>query len=234
MRPLVFALLFLFLTGCSGQKMPRFIPKAFEYPDDSIGEGKTFTFHDSVHNENTYLELRSFMIGNDTVQSHFRYNDTAVVDSELINHGQLMETYRALSSLYPRMYKGEDIVDVTINDGTKLGSNKMSTTYHNDTVTETISWESQFIKDTSIIWKGQLLPCLVVQSNGKLKVRSKKYAPLNFTSKGLLYDYYAKSIGVIKYVLTYKDRKNNYHYLSWNLTSIENRKESIAHPRPTL
>jgi hypothetical protein len=234
MRQLFCALLFTFLTGCSGQKTPRFIPKAFEYPDDSIGQGKTFIYHDSVHNQDTYLELRSIVRGSDTVQSCFRYNDTAVLDSQIINHGKLIETYRALSSLYPRMYKGEDIVDVTTDDGTKLGRNKNSMTYHNDTVTETISWEGQFIKDTSIIWKGQLLPCLVIQSNGKLEVRSKKYAPLNFTSKGLLYGYYAKNIGLIKYVLTFKDRKNNDHYLPWNLTSIENRKDSIADLRPAL
>ena len=133
-----------------------------------------------------------------------------------------METYRALSSLYPRMYKGEDIVDMTTDDGAKLGRNKKSTTYHNDTVTETISWE------------GQLLPCLVIRSNGKLEVRSKKYAPLNFTSKGLLYDYYAKNIGVIKYLLTFKDKKNIDYYLPWSLTSIENGTKPIARHSPAL
>ena len=232
MRQLFCALLFTFLTSCSGQKTPRFIPKAFEYPDDSIGQGKTFIYHDSLHNQDTYLELRSIVRGSDTVQSYFRYNDTAVLDSQIINQGRLMETYRALSSLYPRMYKGEDIVDVTTDDGTKLGRNKKSTTYHNDTVTETISWESQFIKDTSIIWKGQLLPCLVIQSNGKLEVRSKKYTPLNFTSRGLLYDYYAKNIGVIKYLLTFKDKKNIDYYLPWSLTSIENGTKPIARHSP--
>lgn len=223
MRPLFCAMLFTFFASCSRQKTPRFIPIAFEYPDDSIGQGKTFIYHDSVHNQDTYEELRSIVRGSDTVQSYFRYNDTAVLDSQIINHGQLLEAYRALSSLYPRMYKGEDLVDATINDGTRLGTNKRSITYHNDTATVTYSSESQFIKDTSIVWRDQWLPCLVVQTNGKLEVRSKKYAALNYTSRVLLYGYYAKNIGVIKYILTFRDRKNNYYYLPWSLTSIENR-----------
>jgi hypothetical protein len=229
MRPIIFVL-FIFLTGCSGQKMPRFIPKAFEYPDDSIGEGKTFIFHDSVHNKNTYVELRSVVMGNDTVQSWLRYNDTTVTDSAIMNHGQLMEIYGHLSSLNPRMYKGEDVVDVTINDGTKLGKNKQSWTYHNDTLTVAITSESQFVKDTSIEWRGRLLPCLAIQFNGKMEVRSKLYRGLNYTAKAINYDYYAKNIGLIKYTVKFKDRKNNDHYVQRNLTSIENGVNLIARP----
>jgi hypothetical protein len=92
MRPLFCAMLFISLTSCSRQKSPRFIPKAFEYPDDSIGQGKTFIYHDSVHNQDTYEELRSIVRGSDTVQSYFRYNDTAALDSQILDHGQLMET----------------------------------------------------------------------------------------------------------------------------------------------
>jgi hypothetical protein len=211
--------------------MPRFIPKSFEYPDDSIGEGKTFTFHDSVHNKNTYREFRSFVKGNDTVQSCFRYNDTAVFDSAIMNHGQLIETYGQLSSLIPKMYKGEDLVDVTINDGTKLGRNKQSWTYHNDTMTVAITTESKFMKDTSIQWNGQLLPCLVIQSNGKIAVSSKLYTSLNHTTKAIYYGYYAKNTGLIKYILTLRERDNNVQYLQWNLTSIYNGINLIAHLR---
>lgn len=218
--------------SCSGQKSPRFIPEAFEYPDDSIGQGKTFIYHDSLHNQDTYVELRSIVRERDTVQSYFRYNDTDVIDSQIVNHGKLMEAFRTISTLHHQLYKGEDIVDVTTDDGTKLGRHNESMTFHNDTVTATQSFESHFVKDTSILWSGRWLPCLVVQTNGKMEIRSKKYRLLNYTSRALLYAYYAKNIGVVKYVVTFKDRKNKDYYLPWTLTSIENGTKPIARHSP--
>jgi hypothetical protein len=221
-----------FFTGCSGQKMPFFIPKAFEYPDHSIGEGKTFIYYDSVHNKNNYFELRTFIKGGDTVCSNLQYNDTAKVDSQIINHGKLIEIYHQLSTLNSRMYKGEDIVDMTISDGTRLGKNKQSYTFRNDdTLTVKISSESQFFKDTSILWKGALLPCLVVQTNGNIELRSKKFAGLNRSSTVLVYSYYALKIGEIKYTVAFRDRNNNDYCFQWNLTSIANGVKPFARSR---
>jgi hypothetical protein len=222
MRILVFVLLSISVAGCSGQKRPYFMPKTFEYPDDSIGEGKTFTYHDSAHNQDTYIDLRSFMMGRDTLRSYLRYNAKSRIDSQIINHGQLIETFDQLSTRHPRLFKGEQVLDLTIDDGTKLGKNKKSWTYHNDNLTLAISSESQFVKDTSMLWQGRLLPCLVIHSDGKMDVRSKKYASLNYTSTVLYYGYYAKSIGLIKYILAFTDRKKVDHYQRWNLASIEN------------
>lgn len=222
MRLLLCTLLYMFFTGCSRQKMHFLVPEAFQYPDDSIGEGKTFFYHDSVHNQNTYMQLRTYITGSDTIQSYFRYNDTAIIDSQIMSHGKLIETYRQLSTLNPRMYKGEDIVDITTGDGTKTGKNKRSYTYKNDTLKMEISSEYQFFKDTSILWKGVLLPCLAFQTVGHIELRSKKFAGLNHSTRVFFYGYYAPKLGEIKYTLAFKDRKNNDHYVQWNLISIEN------------
>jgi hypothetical protein len=221
MRPMVFIPLFILFASCSGQKPARFIPKDFNYPDDSIGEGKTFIFHDSVHNQHTYLSLRSLMQGSDTVQSRVRYNAMSVIDSQIISHGQMIESYYQFSWYHPVLYKAQDLIDVTTSDGTKLGLNKTSCTYHNDTLLLTISSESQFLKDTSMVWSGQLVPCLVIVSNGKMEGRSKIIESLNFTSTVLYRGYYAKDLGVIKYTMGFKDRKNNDQYLVWDLVAIE-------------
>jgi hypothetical protein len=234
MRILTFALLLMILTCCSSRKLPRFIPVDFEYPDDSIGEGKTFVYHDSVHNQNTFLQLRYIRKGSDTLLSYFHYTDTAKLDSQLLRHGQLVKTFRQLSTLNPRVYKGEDILDVIIDDGTKLGRKKTSWTYNNDTLKAVFTFESQFIKDTSILWKDQLLPCLVIQSNATLEMSSKLYSGLNRSSKGLIYYYYAKNIGVIRNTLASKDSKNIDHYWIWTLASIENgiNSKMRANPAP--
>jgi len=228
MRLLFCALLFTFLTSCSGQNNPYFIPKSFEYPDDSIGGGKTFIYHDSVHNKDTYVALRSFVRGGDTVLSYVRYNDKSVIDSQIVSHGIKIESYYQFSWYHPFLYKAEDLIDVTTIDGAKLSKNKTSATYHNDTLALTISSQSQFLKDTSMLWTGQMVPCLVTVSTEKMKGRSKIIGSLNFTSTGVLLGYYAKGLGVIKYILTFRDRKNDYQYQVWNLTTIEDRRKIVA------
>jgi hypothetical protein len=227
MRPMVFIPLFILFASCSRQKMSRFIPKDYEYPTDSIGGGKTFVYHDSLHNEDTYVALRSFLRGNDTVQSYTRYNAKRTLDSQIIKNDRLIETYYALSSLYPTLYKGEAIVEETTNDGTKLGTGKISYAYRNDTITATLVSESHFLKDTAVLWKGNLLPCLVIQSNRVSEVHSEKYARLNYTSKTLFVGYIAKNLGGIKFTLSVTDRTNTVHYSVWDLTAIEDGRKIV-------
>ncbi len=217
MRPSVFVLLLPLFAGCSGQKLPRFIPKAFEYPIDSIGGGKTFVYRDSVHNKNTYFTERSFVQGGDTVESRVRYNDSSVIDSQIVSHGQTIESYYQFAWHHPILYKAEGLIHVTTIDGSKLGRNKTSATYHNDTLILTISSESHFLKDTLMAWGGQSLPCLVTVSNGKMEGRSKIIKSLNFTSTAVLRGYYAKNLGVIKYTLTFRNRKNVDQYQVWDV-----------------
>jgi hypothetical protein len=210
--------------------MPRFIPKDFEYPIDSTRGGKTLVYHDSLHNEDTFVAVRSFVRGGDTVRSYTRYNATRTIDSQIIKNDRLIETYHALSSLYPTLYKGEAIVEETTNDGTKLGTNKTSYTYRNDTITATFVSESHLLKDTAVLWKGNLLPCLVIQSTSVTEVHSKKYARLNYKSKTLFVDYLAKHLGRIKFTLSFTDKTNKVHYSVWDLTAIEDGRKSVARP----
>ena len=224
---MVFILLLSLFASCSGHKMSRFIPKDFEYPIDSIGGGKTFVYHDSVHNEDAYVALQSFVMGGDTVYSYTRYNATRTLDSQIIKNDRLIETYYALSSLYPTLYKGEAIVDETTSDGTKLGTNNISYTYRNDTITASLVSESHFLKDTVVLWKGKLLPCLVIQSNRVSQVHSEKYARLNYMSKTLFVGYIAKNLGGIKFTLSVTDRTNTEHYSVWDLVAIEDGRKIV-------
>jgi hypothetical protein len=217
--------LFIVAVSCTEKKSRRFIPEAFEYPVDSIGEGKTFIFHDSVQNADTYVALNSFMRGGDTVQTFTRYNATTILDSQVFNRGQLVETYYPLSSLHPRLYKGEAIADEVTSDGTKPGVSEKSYTYRNDTVTVTLSSKTRFLKDTSVLWQGHELPCLVIQSNRIVDAQSKSYKGLNYTVKTQYVGYLAKNLGVIKYVLSFRDRQNNDHYMVWDLVAIEDGKK---------
>ena len=74
------------------------------------------------------------------------------------------------------------------------------------------------------------MPCLVTVSYEKMEARSKTIKSLNFTSTAVLRSYHAKGLGVVKYTLTFIDRKNDYQYQVWNLTTIEDGRKIVAHP----
>ncbi len=98
----------------------------------------------------------------------------------------------------------------------------------NDTLILTISSESQFLKDTAMVWRGQLLPCLVTMSNEKMEGHSNIIKSLNFTSTAVLRGYYAKNIGVIKYMLTFRDRQHVDQYQVWHLVRIEDGRKTVV------
>jgi len=48
MKLILFILSAILLEGCLSTRQGNFIPKEFLYPEDSIGEGKTFVFYNSL------------------------------------------------------------------------------------------------------------------------------------------------------------------------------------------
>jgi hypothetical protein len=221
MRGFAIALTLLSLTNCSKQSRFRFIPRDFEYPFSAIGDGKTFVYHDSTNNQDAYMDLRSFIRGNDTVNSYLDYTSTFKKDSELVVNDKLIESYYPLSTLYPKMYKGEDLVDQSFKDETGLKRNTKSRTYHSDTLKVKSLSESRFEKDTSIIWEGLVRPCMVIRTDATVEVGSSMYAGLNFTSTSLIFKYYAKNIGVIRNTIAFKDKKGVDHFMKWDLVAID-------------
>jgi hypothetical protein len=221
MRLLTSIFLIIFFMSCVGQISSYFIPKEFEYPDDSIGNGKTFIYRDIVNKQNAYLDIRLFNIGTKKLRSFVQHNPNLIRDSEIICDGKRVEFYYQLSTVDPKMSKGEDIVDKIINDGGKFGRHISSRTFHDNVIILKISVEENVIKDTSILWMGNYLGCIETQKEGKIEIRSSKYPTLNFDGNLLSKCYYAKRIGIIRYSMAYKDRKKENHYIMWDLSSIE-------------
>jgi hypothetical protein len=207
--------------SCGRQKSSYFIPKEFEYPDDSIGNGKTFIYLDTLNKQNTYLDIRMFSVGAKKVRSIVQYNPVSFKDSDIISDGKRIEIYSQLSKVDQKMYKGEDIVDKIVNDGENSLMHITSRTYHNNIIIAKISFQESVIKDTTILWMGNYLPCIETKKEGKVEGRSRKYSTLNFDDTILSICYYAKRIGLIRYSIAFKDRKQENHYMMRILSSIE-------------
>jgi hypothetical protein len=221
MKIIIFFLIsFTFLTSCSQQKSNYFIPKEFEYPDDSIADGKTFVYRDSINNKYKYEDLRLLNNGSKKLRSILSYTNEYKTDSQIYFNGNLIESYNQLSTVEPKMYKGEIIGDIIINKSGVKEKHDLQL-YRNNVVSLKRYLIETYVKDTSILWMGNYLNCYMTKGEARLE-RSSSYASLNYDQKAVIYFFLAKQIGLIKYSIEYTDNKKEFHNIVWTLSAIEN------------
>jgi hypothetical protein len=221
MKPIIFISFTFLLLGCRNTRQGNFIPKEFLYPEDSIGEGKTFVFYDSLHNRYTYADVTWIYSNNKKMKSLLRYSYNFKLDSVLEFEGRIFEMYYQLSVYSPKMYKADHFRYTIFNNKSKIGKLKSSVIFRSDTMSMKMFSKTAFLKDTSILWNGSYVPCLVTRTEGKFKDASGKYHTIKGTQKTTLYNYYAKGIGRIKYTLISTYNKQQYQNSTWELISID-------------
>jgi hypothetical protein len=221
MKLLLLIILIIFFQSCHRQKLGAFIPKEFYYPDDSIGSGKTFTYHDSANNKYKYTDLKLIYSENKKLIVFVSYDSILTRDSVIELNHKVIDWYKQLGAYDSTLVKAEGLVDMTIDDNSRLGKNKISIFFQNDIISEKISTEKIFVKDTSMIWNGKYFDCLIMESNGKFEIRSHKYPSLNYNLNAIHYSYFAKGIGQIEMSDKYRDRKGKNHFDEWYLSSIK-------------
>jgi len=209
--------LFLFINSTQ-KKSEYFIPQDFEFPDDSIGMGKTFSYHDSLNNDDYYEDLR--LIQNETkkLKSTVYYSKDAKTDSTIYYNGNISESYMNLSTIQP-MCKGYNIDELIIN---KNGGKEkhIKQVFNNNIVQLTKSSIRRITNDTSIFWMGNYHKCLVIKAEQRVERVSPIFPSLNYDQEATVCFFYAKEFGVIKFIIHYTDGKNEVHHSIWLLSGI--------------
>jgi hypothetical protein len=217
-KSIIIISLFFYLTGCSEQKTSYFIPKEYWYPDDSIGAGKTFVYRNGLSNQEYYVNLTLSNIDGRKFKSFLSYNSKFKIDSNVFHNGELVGTYYQLSTSAPQMYKGDIIENKIINNDNKLGKQITCRICQTNELTQRVSSESTYLKDTTVIWEENYLPCIVLLQHKKLEVKSSIYQ--SYIRNFDYCDYFAKGLGLIKYTVAFKDNKGIEQNAIYNLTSI--------------
>lgn len=206
MRYIILFVFIMNLFSCSSSNKKSFIPKEYDYPDDSLLIGKTFVYQDIQTGEKTYTYYRIQYNSKDKWLLSVQYTNNKVYDSTFYLNDKMIETY---SSPYANgaLLKCEIIQDTVIQNGTKFGQSLTTTILRKDSSSVISTSVSEYLKDTTIAWRNQLIPCFVTTQWCKDEYKNSN----DSTTDILLYSqngYYAKGIGLIKYTVYFHDRVN--------------------------
>jgi hypothetical protein len=148
-----------------------FIPRDYYFPQDKIGNGKTFVFIDQNTGDTSYQDLYFKYRDNTKYLVVKAYRANSVEDSLIYLDYKLKESYSYFFGK-TEARKAEILQDTVIENGKKLGKEILKVKFKSDSTLLTIISESEFLKDTTFIWKGALIPTLVIKTTYNNTVQS--------------------------------------------------------------
>ena len=184
----------------------------FEYPDSSLGTGKTFVYR-SVSDSANFRFVDYKMI-NENGKNYLisrQYNQTSTIDSQKYAKDKgLVESYIFFSAPVIKL-NGAILQNDVVDDGSRLGKAIANIEYNAEELpdfTIKMRGEEFFLKDTVINWNGQKLECLKTRQSVWLKLYNKRDRSDSSISNRVSEGYFAKAIGLIRYYGTSQGRSD--------------------------
>jgi hypothetical protein len=222
MRILLSLLIFApILIRCSAQKPANFIPKEFEYPDDTIGAGKTFIYEDSLTKRQHYENLQILDSNGKKLKITKSYDSSSVSDSVRYLDDKLVEHYNFFLNKGGNPIKAENLQDTVTNNEHRLGVHSSQIRYRTDALIYTATTKEEFLKDTTITWQGKQLPSLVTSGNSRVEIKVKADTTVSEVMEVHLRFYYARNVGLIRYSIQFTDHTGKDSYGLWKLEKID-------------
>jgi hypothetical protein len=209
------------LWGCSRYEPVESLGE-YDYPIDSIGNGKLFTFERTPEGETLGVKLtlgeengNQFLIERGYTNGQLYYERKYEITK---SHRQLTEWYFYSSYDTLGKVKGEIIEFRNVEDDTKYKGLKIKARFVTDDNTKSVfNSRETFQKDTAFRWGDTIVPALKFSTTSTMGTNH-AYIPLfgeeeKYTGEAFV----AKGIGLIQYSTNSEDEA----YV-WNLVKIEN------------
>ncbi len=208
----------MFASCLSSKNGETFIPKEYQFPDDSLLMGKTFSYNKTESNEKNFTDLRLNVIGDKKYLVSRQYSSDKLFDSVITVEDKTKDIY-SFSFDDGRPLKGEIIQDTIIKNGTKLGLRIKRTIFKVKDYTSDNLSRLEYLKDTAIVWQKRKIDCIVMTATSTTQLinSTDNSARQELTSYHNLY--YGKYIGLLKYSTNFKDE----HY-SFDLVEVRDTK----------
>ena len=196
-----------------------FIPSEYMFPDEEIGNGKTFIYVDSSNSEE-HSQDHYFGYNNGQKCRIVRaYSSTGTNDSTIYINHKLVESY---SRFFYRdeLTRAAILQDTIVQNGKRLGKNILIVKFESESRLLTIRTQSEFLKDTIFNWKGRMLPTIAIQTtyNSTMHWKSEKEVDTSFKIEIITYE--AKRTGTVRIrVLTTKENRPK----NLDLIAVQNR-----------
>ena len=209
MRTIIFFIFICLLESCHSQRNDKtFIPKEYQYPVDSILNGKTFVYQKQGTSEKNYTDFKLKTIGDNKYLISVQYLADKTEDSVLTLNDKTKEIY-SFSFNDGKLLKGVVTQDTVINDGAKLGKRIKRTIFKADDYTSDNTSELEYLKDTTYTWKSKKIDCTVVKAISTTQLISNSSDSSRQALTSYHYLYFGKNIGLVEYITSFKDE----HYV---------------------
>lgn len=183
-------------SGQSGD----YIPQAFKYPKQLIGNGKVFIYQNQETKQKTFVRLNNFQENGMDYQTIVRYDSTGTNDSVKIFNDRMVEAFNFFINKGGPPIRANSIQDTIITTGQKLGLRRTELQFLLDNgLSNKFTSREEYLKDTTIVWEESELPCLVTRKNTQIEIEQMIDTVQTATLKIASKFFYAKGIGVIKY-----------------------------------
>lgn len=219
MRTLVSLIISCLITSCmSSQNDEAFIPKEYQFPDDSLLRGKTFIYNKKGTSDKNFIDLRLNVVGNKKYLISRQYSFDKLFDSAITLNDKTKEIY-SFSFDDGRPLIGQIIQDTIIKNGTKLGLRIKRTIFKAKDYTSDNLSKLEYLKDTVIVWQKRKIKCIVMVATSTTQLISgtENSARQELTSYHNLY--YGKHLGLLKYSINFKEEQ-----YSFDLVEVQNTK----------
>jgi len=212
----------LFLNKCSDKKSNYFIPEEFQYPENKIEKGKTFIYQNALRKKITFRSIKLLNINERKYFISKEFDSTSTTDSAIFFKGKILEDYNFVLNGGHGATKASIAEDTVINNGSKLGKHVTEYIFNTPTTSMIVNVEDIFVKDTSCIWQGKTLDCLEIQSLAKVQFNSLTDTLSKYFLNASNLMYYAKGVGLIKYIIQFRNHNGIDEYGDWELKEIKN------------
>ncbi|MGZ3937601.1 MAG: hypothetical protein ACXVLT_02735 [Flavisolibacter sp.] len=204
-------------TQISAQSKP-FVPLEYEYPPALLSSPKTYVYKNLKTGLFRYKDLAFERNDKDVIVHWKEYDNSPIADSATEINDKTFDHYMLMNSSAIKAVVGEDSV---YSDGSKLGE-RVQTFYFNLSMEISLfgSVRSSFLKDTAIVWKGNLVPCLVIQSYQMQRLTNSLFPDKPKEMNGVIYYYFGKDVGLLMYRSESEEDRS-----TWQLTEIKKKGE---------
>jgi hypothetical protein len=196
MKPLIFILL-AFSCSMSGAQPKPFVPLEYEYPASVLKTPKTYVYKNASTSEFQYRDIRRTDKNGVVTITWKIYDASQVVDSCTEVNDKAVEHLLIANG---RTFQGENLKDSLVEDGSRLGEKIQAVSFTiNPSMVFSANIRSRFLKDTSIIWQGKTLPCLVIESMTKETIDNPQDSSQRKEDQSRALYYFGKGIGLVRY-----------------------------------
>lgn len=193
----------------SARNDETFIPKEYQFPEDSLVKGKTFIYEEAGTNEKSLTDMKMDIIGDKRYLISRQYSSDNLFDSVITVEDKIKEIY-SFSFDDGKPLKGLMAQDTIVKNGSKLGVRTKRTIFKaNDYTSDNIS-KLEYLKDTVFTWQNKKVGCIVMRATSTTQLISNadSSASQELTSYHNLY--FGKNIGLLKYTTSFKDQQYSF------------------------